>query len=244
MRRGSWAVLLSIAVLVLAVWVTSADPVHLLPDSPTAATHRSSTTHNQTPPGILQKPTLQPPVRQVKEFTFGLVGYLILGAVAAALLAYLFSAVILRERRREGGPGTWSPPRRLPRSDALDVPESLRRAAERQLVVIREGSPRNAIVACWMELERACRESGFPRRPAETSSEFTERMLARYVVDLTQAGTTVDTLAALYREARFSTHPMVELDRERAVATLEAILASLHAHQDRDDRDPATAAPQ
>ena len=38
-------------------------------------------------------------------------------------------------------------------------------------------------------------------------------------------------LSALYREARFSTHEMDELARERAIASLEALHAALEAHQ-------------
>ena len=49
-------------------------------------------------------------------------------------------------------------------------------------------------------------------------------MLSRYRVQ----ETTIEGLAALYREARFSVHDMTEADRERAVAALEQILADFH----------------
>jgi len=54
-------------------------------------------------------------------------------------------------------------------------------------------------------------------------------VLAHFLVD----ASTIESLAALYREARFSVHEMGEADRERAVAALERLLADLRSARSR-----------
>ena len=107
--------------------------------------------------------------------------------------------------------------------DALGQPASLARQMERdasvQRAILEEGEPRTAIEACWQRFEVQAREAGLPREPWETSSEFTYRMLD--LVGADPAATS--TLARLYREARFSEHPMGEESREAARAALAAI---------------------
>ncbi|HQR27809.1 MAG TPA: DUF4129 domain-containing protein [Nocardioides sp.] len=100
---------------------------------------------------------------------------------------------------------------RLSRALAVDA------AGQRDL--LEEGAPRNAIVACWHRFEQQAALAGVRRRPAETSSEFTLRVLD--LVDADPAAVT--TLAGLYREARFSGHPMGEDHRRRALAALDAV---------------------
>lgn len=88
---------------------------------------------------------------------------------------------------------------------------------------IGEGSPRNAIVAAWVRLEQAVEGERFPHRPEETPSELVERALASYHLD----GEATRRLAALYREARFSTHPVTEEHRLEAAACLQRLLATI-----------------
>ncbi|WP_153396987.1 DUF4129 domain-containing protein [Ornithinicoccus halotolerans] len=105
--------------------------------------------------------------------------------------------------------------------DGLEELEALVAAtsAQQRARAAAEEDPRNAVVACWVALEDAAASSGLPRGPAETSMEFTSRVLTRWQVrqePLTE-------LARLYREARFSRHPVTEEQRERALATLALI---------------------
>lgn len=88
---------------------------------------------------------------------------------------------------------------------------------------IGEGSPRNAIVATWVRLEQAVEGERFPHKPEETPSELVERALAAYQLD----GQAIRRLAALYREARFSTHPVTEEHRLEAADCLRRLLATL-----------------
>jgi hypothetical protein len=92
-----------------------------------------------------------------------------------------------------------------------------------QFDALADGEPRNAIVACWLRLEDDVAAAGWPRHAAETSAEYTTRVLAAVGLD----GEAVTALAALYREARFSTHTLGEADRSRATAALRAVHGSL-----------------
>src|SRR5699024_2865718 len=84
---------------------------------------------------------------------------------------------------------------------------------------LAEGEPRNVVVRCWVALEDAAAASGLARDPAETAAEFTARFLDQWQVEarLTQE------LAELYREARFSRHPVTRASGERAVHLISRI---------------------
>ena len=110
---------------------------------------------------------------------------------------------------------------------------ALPEVAERELAVDVEaarvalagGTPRNTIVACWMQLERGAAAAGLPRHEAETSAEYVERVVAASSVDPAP----IRELAALYREARFSRHELSDDHRTRSLAALnhvEAVLTS------------------
>ncbi len=113
--------------------------------------------------------------------------------------------------------------RRTRPSEDFDVLDDLARLvaadAAAQRKVLAAGAPRNAIVACWLRLETVTVEAGFERNPADTSEEFTARILHQFAVDRPA----VDRLAALYREARFSSHDMGEHERAAAIEALDAV---------------------
>lgn len=122
-----------------------------------------------------------------------------------------------------------------------DVAAAVVDEAEAQRTALMTGAPRNAIVQCWLRLERDVATAGLPRRPADTSAEFTERVLARYSVD----AAAIRELAALYREARFSEHPLGEEARRAALAALDRLHRTLLGHADvaaTEATDPAFGA--
>lgn len=97
--------------------------------------------------------------------------------------------------------------------------------ADRQTALLREGSPRNAIVACWHRFEVQAERAGIGREQWETSAEFTLRVL-----DLVSADEhAVAELSTLYREARFSDHDLDESARSVALDALARIHRSLGA---------------
>lgn len=103
------------------------------------------------------------------------------------------------------------------------VAEQVVRDAAEQDGLLRQGDARNAIVAAWHRFEVQGDRAGVPRQASETSSEYALRLL-----DLAHADVgPVTRLAELYREARFSDHPITEGHRAEALAALDAIRRSL-----------------
>lgn len=89
--------------------------------------------------------------------------------------------------------------------------------------LLREGEPRNAIVAAWLRFEVQGASAGVPRREWETSSEYAIRILDVVAAD----SGAVNRLAGIYREARFSEHAITEDHRTAAIEALAAIRRSL-----------------
>jgi hypothetical protein len=156
----------------------------------------------------------------------GVLTWLLLGAAAvgaAAVLLSLLAAIVrevrarrLRESERAAvGFAVLDEPLRVAHQVATDAGE--------QEALLREGDPRNAIVAAWHHFEVQGARAGIARRASETSSEYGLRIL-----DLADADNgSVNRLAELYREARFSEHPVTEEHRARALAALADIRRSL-----------------
>src|SRR6478752_4830875 len=115
------------------------------------------------------------------------------------------------------------------------VPSELLEAARERLQDLESGEPRNAIVAAWIGLETSAATTGLPRLPAETSTDYTERVIGVWPVDSDRLG----DLAALFREARFSVHPLGESHRDRAISDLRVLIADLEQVADRQAADRA-----
>jgi hypothetical protein len=137
--------------------------------------------------------------------------FAVVGLMVLLALAYVVVSTWLR---------VWRERDRAAAASAASLTE-LDEAA--QFDALADGEPRNAIVACWLRLEDDVAAAGWPRHAAETSAEYTTRVLAAVGLD----GEAVTALAALYREARFSTHTLGEADRSRATAALRAVHGSL-----------------
>ena len=107
---------------------------------------------------------------------------------------------------------------------AAQVTEVMSEDAEEQRTLLAiEGEPRNAIVECWHRFEQQAVRAGVERRPWQTTAEF-----VLGVLDLVGADRgAVAGLADLYREARFSDHPMTDEHRRQALDALDVIHASL-----------------
>jgi hypothetical protein len=110
----------------------------------------------------------------------------------------------------------------------VDPEEVRRQAQERIRAAVDEGltdldiadrDPRRAVIACWVRLEAAAAAAGTPREPGDTSSELVERMLAEHAI----AAPVLAGFAAVYREARFATHPVDEAMREQARDALRQV---------------------
>jgi Domain of unknown function (DUF4129) len=145
-------------------------------------------------------------------------------AVAVALLVGVVLVLLVRaawRRLQDRPPATPPPP---PLTDVL--PGAVAADAQAQLDVLAEGLPSDAIVACWVRLERSISQAGVPLPVARTSTEVTVDLLRRYSVDVDA----LNRLAALYREARFSRHQLSEAQRTEAAQALERVHQGLRDH--------------
>ena len=148
----------------------------------------------------------------------------ILGVLVIVLVvATVVSVVWLGNWRRKG---RHRPPQQRGRQITA-LPEVNERQLEVDVdaarIALAGGSPRNAIVACWMQLEDDAAAAGLPRAAAETSAEYVERVVAASSVDPAP----IRELAALYREARFSRHELLDDHRTRALAAMNRVEAAL-----------------
>jgi len=96
--------------------------------------------------------------------------------------------------------------------------EALDDAVARALVEVSEQpDAREAVVRAWLLLGEAAAVAGTPRRPSESAREYARRLGDKHRLP----SDSVERLAALYREARFSDHEM--LPEQRAVAHRELL---------------------
>lgn len=222
-RRAAIAVLVGTLVAVLFAAVTTAGEVSLVGGPPSF--------FDDTGPALVPPPpevdeTLETEVVDEREdrdvsplfeqFARLVVwGALVVAAMVAATVLWRNRPTFERRRRRRA--------RDRPLDMLADVATTISASAHAQRAALRRGSPRNAIIECWLLLEAAVSDAGVQRRPADTSAELTERVLADHDVD----ATAIATLAALYREARFSDHEMSETSRQAAIEALERVHDSL-----------------
>jgi hypothetical protein len=82
-----------------------------------------------------------------------------------------------------------------------------------------EGDPRAVIIAAYARLLDGFASAGVGRQNAETPFEHLRRGLAELEVRPAPA----ERLTALFVEARFSTHPLGELERDEAIAAFRAV---------------------
>lgn len=123
-------------------------------------------------------------------------------------------------------------------AEPVEILEDLQHAAEAtgqaRERALAEGSPRNAVVACWVALEDAAEGAGLHRSAAETSQEFTQRVLAHWEVD----AATITELAELYRTARFSHQELSEDHRRRAAACLARVHSAIQVRRSLQQEVP------
>ena len=94
------------------------------------------------------------------------------------------------------------------------------RASEAQL---DRGTSGEAVINAWLTLERTAVAIGVDDDRSRTPAELVATLLAGQDVDRTA----IERLAELYREARFSTHPVREDQREAAREALRTVREDL-----------------
>lgn len=224
--RSALAALSAVAVLFAALLATTAGglgPVNLA----------SSSSQREVPPAHQgtggatagnsgsQKPALTNGSTHDPSWPPSAGQFVLIFALALVVLTVLATFRVRLLRRRKIAPGHVR--LAIPTTDDDDVegpPESLQSLLDVQLSALDAGTPRNAIVAAWVQLEDFAENHGLPRRRPDTPAEFVARALATYNLD--QA--VIERLADLYREARFSTHVIQERQREDARTCLKRLV--------------------
>ena len=149
-------------------------------------------------------------------------------AVLVVLLVVLLLALVITGLVLAAGPLSdalrrrWDQDRSLPGGQPVvgSAPsEVLAESLADLLRAVEQGSPRAGIIAAWVRLEGIAADAGVRPRRSETPAELTIRVLDQMSVP----GRWILRLADLYREARFSDHPMTEADRAEAVQCLSAL---------------------
>jgi ABC-type transporter Mla MlaB component len=232
-RRAAAVAVACVAVIVtlLVTWAASIGPGTVVDGEGFGAIGTATPTPTSPSPTETGSPTQggeqdrgDPPfVLQVLA-----VAMVVLGALALAALAGLALWQVWRLRpklrvRREDLEFEV-----LPGAEPADaVSSAMSDDAVHQMELLREGTPRNGIVACWARFEEQAARAGVRPEAWETSSEFALRIL-----DLVRADTSaVAALAELFREARFSEHEVTEVERSAAIERLAQIHASLGRHR-------------
>lgn len=181
--------------------------------------------HTKTSPGSTGlPPRTANPSHSSSSFPLGAVLLWILVAMAAVIVARLLWRWWTGRRFRPTlgrhplamATGTTSVISVQPEPD----PPALRTGIELALESLAEQrDPTDAVVRAWLGLQDAAEESGLVRRPAETPTEFTSRIMSRTLAN----DRAIRTLLHLYLRTRFSDHPVTSDD----VAVVRAALQEL-----------------
>lgn len=216
--------------LLLCAWVSSTGPVGVFartaqlrgPDTSAPGEEYGATEVSRGDSEGLrtgeqhQQPLFVDVMTVVLKVALAVVVLLVLVAVARALLQSW--------RSRQ--------PARAAAAEADVLPEVILAGARQGEELLAQGTPANAVVAAWMALEDSVRAAGVRDDGARTSAELVTGVLRTFRVEREP----LDRLAALYREARFSTHPIDEHMRLQAAEALGRVRADLaHAVRARLD---------
>lgn len=111
---------------------------------------------------------------------------------------------------------------------ADDSEAVLRRRVADELVALSAdldtmADAREAVIACYVRMERALADAGSPRHPTESPLELLARVLGEQDVPEPD----VTRLTDLFTEARFSDHPVTDDMRDAARRSLAAIANAL-----------------
>lgn len=208
LTRARTAVVAVVAVAVVAVVAVLA--AHTTPRPPTAARHATEAALTAAPPAA-------GPAGGGVPWAWGLylVGLLALVGVLGVLV--LRDGLLAHVLPRRPVDDVVDPD--APRAGVeVGVPEAGDALAAADAALAAGADPREVVIACWVRLEAAAEARGLGRRPAETATDVARRWLAGG-----PDRAAVDELAALYHEARYSTHPVSEAHRARARAAVSRL---------------------
>lgn len=143
----------------------------------------------------------------------------VLAVVALVAVLLLAGYKLWRQLYRPAAQDTAAPFTHEP-----DEQEALAEAVDSgRRALLGDTDPRAAVIACYAAMERSLAGSGVARHASDSPQDLLERAAGRGLL----GGPHAAGLTALFREARYSTHPMDTTHRDRAAAALDAIAAQL-----------------
>ncbi len=177
-------------------------------------------------PGQRQDPIPTPPPAQQAEHAghsihFGLTRILLgLGIALLVVVVVIAGRRLWRYLTWPAAPGTSGTYAVLD-----DGQERLAQAVDSGRRALLDGTDaRAAVIACYAAMEESLADSGVTRRPSDSPQDLLERAVAGGLPTGPAAA-----LTALFREARYSTHPMDGSHRDRAAAALAEIADGLRS---------------
>ncbi|MFD7906928.1 DUF4129 domain-containing protein [Kitasatospora sp. NPDC059747] len=178
------------------------------------------------PPQLLPTSTATPPPPS-KETDDGALMLLpgLLFAVLGVAMAVVLVAVVVLLLRQRGRLRRRKAPVLLPAAPPPSPEDVLAEAVVSARTALTGDDARAAVIACFVAMEGSLAAAGVSRRDSDSPTELVERALSHQSIDPGQA----HALTALYREARYSTHPMDDGHVRRARAALDTIGAALAA---------------
>lgn len=226
--RRFWPVMAAAVLLVVAAFGAATGSMPLRPASlgdpdppPTFDPHLAS----QPPQAIdSASPGGPPQVLEVSPAFLRLVQVICLLVVVGIviLLVTLLVRGAAKRVRISGDPV-------VPVPSAVASHEQVMAALAQGLAELDEGDPRQAVIACWVRLERAAEDAGVERKPGDTPTDLVVRLLAGRLVTSSANSSLLTDFANVYREARYSPHPIDNASRDQARAALRLLRDELGA---------------
>ncbi|MEV5283270.1 DUF4129 domain-containing protein [Streptomyces sp. NPDC052811] len=184
--------------------------------------------HKSLPlPSPRQDPVPTPPPTQLAghaghSMHFGLTRILLgLGIALLVVVVMVAGLHLWRYLTRPAGPEAQATYATLD-----DEQERLSQAVDSGRRALLDGTgARAAVIACYAAMEESLADSGLTRRASDSPQDLLERA----VVGGLPTGAAAAALTALFREARYSTHPMDGSHRDRAAAALADIAGGLRS---------------
>lgn len=222
--RRFWPLVAAAALLVIAAFGAATGSMPLRPASlgdahdtpPTWDPHLPT----QAPPSLDDASPMGPPrIIEASPVFLRLVEILCLVLVVGVVI--LLVTLLVRGAVQRVRPD-FEPVVRPPHGDAH---EEVMAALAQGLAELDEGDPRQAVIACWVRLERAAEDAGVQRKPGDTPTDLVVRLLSGRSVN----SAVLNDFATVYREARYSPHPIDTGTRDQARAALRVLRDELGA---------------
>ncbi|NUR30171.1 MAG: DUF4129 domain-containing protein [Catenulispora sp.] len=156
----------------------------------------------------------------ISEWVARVVLFLVLLA-AVVLIGYLLYR-LLRNRRLPRAALAVLEFGDLPEADLEQLADAIAAGSE---ALAYQGDAREAVIACYAAMEQALTADGHGRRSSDTTEDFLQRVTGARLIPAAPAR----RLTELFREARFSRHPIAESKREEARVALATISEHLRA---------------